>query len=435
MSYITLFQLNTLIQSTLEQQLQPSYWVVAEISEMRVAPKGHCYLELVEKDGEHLTAKIRANIWAYDYRNLSNFFQNVTGKKLQPGMKILAKVKVEYHEVFGMSLHIRDLDPNFTMGERARQRQLVVERLTREDLLGRNKQLALPLVPQRIAVISAETAAGYGDFMHQLVQNQWGYHFQVKLFKSAMQGTEAVSSINSSLEKIYQQADEFDLLVIIRGGGSQVDLDCFDHYDLAAMVARSPLPVVTGIGHERDQTVLDLVAHTRLKTPTAVAEFLLSGMNAVEHELNELSQRLRRAALLQLQTQDHALTKLKANLEHKSLALIQKLDHRQDLLQQKLVAATRRVIQHGNQELKSMEGVLKSQPSRLLKQEHQLLAALEDKIKLADPRHILKRGFTITYREGTVLKPGDEVAPGEQIETRTHTALIKSKVLQVNRNE
>ncbi|MDH3710995.1 MAG: exodeoxyribonuclease VII large subunit [Cyclobacteriaceae bacterium] len=435
MSYITLFQLNTLIQSTLEQQLQPFYWAVAEISELRVAPKGHCYLELVEKDGEHLTAKIRANIWAYDYRNLSNFFHNVTGKKLQPGMKILAKVKVEFHEVFGMSLHIRDLDPNFTLGERARQRQLVVERLTREDLLGRNKQLALPLVPQRIAVISAETAAGYGDFMHQLVQNQWGYHFQVKLFKSVMQGTEAVSSINSSLEKIYQQADEFDLLVIIRGGGSQVDLDCFDHYELTAMVARSPLPVVTGIGHERDQTVLDLVAHTRLKTPTAVAEFLLSGMNAVEHELNELSQRLRRAALLQLQTQDHALTKLKGNLEHKSLALIQKMDHRQDLLQQKLVAAIRGVIQHANHELNSIEGVLKSQPLRLLKQEHQLLAALEDKIKLADPRHILKRGFTITYREGKVLKPGEEVVPGEEIETRTQTALIKSKVLQVNRNE
>ncbi len=435
MSYITLFKLNTLIQSTLEQQLQPFYWVVAEISELRVAPKGHCYLELVEKDGEHLTAKIRANIWAYDYRNLSSFFHNVTGKKLQPGMKILAKVKVEFHEVFGMSLHIRALDPNFTLGERARQRQLVVERLTREDLLGRNKQLALPLVPQRIAVISAETAAGYGDFMHQLVQNQWGYHFQVKLFKSVMQGTEAVSSINSSLEKIYQQADEFDLLVIIRGGGSQVDLDCFDHYDLTAMVARSPLPVVTGIGHERDQTVLDLVAHTRLKTPTAVAEFLLSGMNAVEYELNELSQRLRRATLLQLQTQDHALTKLKANLEHKSLALIQKLDHRQDLLQQKLVAAVHRVIQQANHELNSIEGVLKSQPLRLLKQEYQLIAAMEDKIKLADPRHILKRGFTITYREGKVLKPGEEVVPGEEIETRTQTALIKSKVLQVNRNE
>ena len=428
MSYITLFQLNNLILNTLDQHLEPHYWVVAEIGEMREAQKGHCYLDLVEKEGPHLTAKMKAVIWAYDYRNLKGFFQTVTGKRLQPGMKILAKVGVQFHEVFGLNLQIRDLDPNFTLGERARHRQQVIDRLSQEELLHSNKQLVLPLVPQRVAVISAETAAGYGDFMDQLINNEWGYRFEVSLFKSIMQGTEAVPSLASALEKVYQQDSLYDLLVIIRGGGSQVDLDCFDSYQVAAAVAKSPLPVITGIGHERDQTVVDLVAHTSLKTPTAVAEFLLSGMKTVDLELNDLGQRLRLSVVSQLQGHQSKLQRLSVNLGHFTKALLQRQHHQHAIYAQRLSSAARRVLQENRFMLQQTENFLAQYPQKLLQQERRLLSSLEGKIKLADPHNILKRGFSITYKNGMVVKKGEEVKPGDELVTKTQTTDIRSKV-------
>ncbi|HAA16033.1 MAG TPA: exodeoxyribonuclease VII large subunit, partial [Cytophagales bacterium] len=289
---LTLAELNTKVKSTLEEQLEPSYWVIAEIGSMQVAQRGHAYLELVEKQDEQITAKLRANIWAYTYRVVSGWFQSVTGSPLQAGLKVLVHGVVTYHEVYGLSLNIKDIDPNFTLGERARQRMEVLQKLEADGVLEMNQELALPLVPQRIAVVSSATAAGYEDFMEQITHNGYGYRVHTQLFRAVMQGDQATESIIGALHEVHNAPRPFDAVVIIRGGGSQLDLDCFDTYELAATVAQFPLPVITGIGHERDETIVDMVAHTRMKTPTAVAEFLIQGLRAFEENVLLLEERL-----------------------------------------------------------------------------------------------------------------------------------------------
>ena len=296
--------------------MERSYWVVAEIGEIRVNQKGHCYLELVEKEGQKLIAKLRGTIWAYDFYNLNNLFRSVTGQPLKTGMKILSRVMVQFHELYGLSLHIKDLDPNFTLGERARHRQLVIDRLTTEGVWHHNKSVSLPLVPQRVAVISSRGAAGYGDFMDQLMNNLPGYKFKVRLFETVMQGEEAVRSVIRSLKQAGSQKHEFDLVALIRGGGSQVDLDCFDDYALALEITKCPLPVITGIGHLRDDTIADMVAHSKMKTPTAVAEFLINGMEAFDQQLNFQADRIKNLAMRQLGDQQTSLFGLLKNLDH-----------------------------------------------------------------------------------------------------------------------
>ena len=433
MGFITLFQLTQTIRQQLEQNLEPHYWVVAEIGEMRVTQKGHCYLDLVEHEGQHLTAKLRGTIWAYDYSNLSSFFKSVTGKPLQPGMKVLVKAAVQYHELYGLSVTIRDIDPNFTLGERARQRRKIIDQLEKEGLMDQNRGLRLPLVPQRIAIVSAETAAGYGDFIKQLTQYQ--YAFFPVLFKSIMQGAEAVPSLISALEKVFLKAQAFDVLVIIRGGGSQVDLDCFDNYEVAKMVANSPIPVLTGIGHDRDETIVDLVAHTRLKTPTAVAEFLLSGMSAFDQQLNLLAQRLKVGVMHQIQSQSNRLLQLGSRINYQSRALLQQKRHQQILLQQKLINLTDRYFENGHQKLMELQKSLQHKPIQVVARQRQVLEGLESRLKLGDPQRILARGFSITYKHGEVLKEDNAVEPGDELTTKTSNQTIISIARKIEPGE
>ena len=281
----SLYELNNIIKSAIGYALPDTYWVVAEIADIKLNQKGHCYLELVEKEDSKIIAQVKANIWAYEYRKLSLKFQAVTNESLRPGMKVLLLVAVTFHEVYGLSLNVKDIDPSYTMGEMALKKREVIERLTKEGLMELNKSLSLPIVPQRIAVISSPTAAGYGDFFDHLDNNPYGYKFIHILFPALMQGAEAEQSIISALRKVRQKRDLFDVLVIIRGGGSVIDLNCFDSYNLASQVAQLPLPVITGIGHEKDDTVVDMTAHTKMKTPTAVAEFLISGLRSFEENV------------------------------------------------------------------------------------------------------------------------------------------------------
>jgi exodeoxyribonuclease VII large subunit len=265
------------IQKTLKDNLEPSYWVVGEIGAMNVNQKGHCYLELVETKEDKLIAKSRATIWSYTYSNLSTWFQGITGQPLSEGMKILANVKVSFHELYGFSLNIQDIDANYTLGEKERLKQEVINKLIADGVYEMNKELSLPVVPQQVAVISSPTAAGYGDFITHVDNNNYAYRIHTHLFPAIMQGDEAPSSIIKALLEI-SATDVFDLVVLIRGGGSQLDLECFNDYDLCSHLAQFPLPVVTGIGHERDETIADMVAHTRQKTPTAVAEFIVQDL-------------------------------------------------------------------------------------------------------------------------------------------------------------
>ena len=280
--FITLSQLNGLIREVFEMNFVEDIWLVAEIAELRVAGAGHCYLELVEKKGEKIVARIKANIWSYQYQRIAMDFFAATNSKLKKGMKVLLSVGLSYHALYGMSLVVKNIDPNYSLGDLERRKKEILDQLKKENLLNRNKRLDLELVPKRVAVISSETAAGYGDFLNQIKNNSSSYFIYLELFTSVMQGDCLGSSIVDSLITIHKRLTEFDCVVIIRGGGASLDLAGFDNYDLAKAISRFPLPVVTGIGHERDDTVIDHVSFLKVKTPTAAAEFLLSKFSDFE---------------------------------------------------------------------------------------------------------------------------------------------------------
>lgn len=408
MAHLSLYELNSLIKAKLETNMSPSYWVIAEISELRQNQKGHCYMELVEKEHNFIQAKIRANIWAYTYRTLSQQFIQATGSPLKPGIKVLFNISINFHEVYGMSLTVNDIDPNFTIGERSRQKEETIKKLREEGYLELNKALPLPLIPQRIAVISSATAAGYGDFMDQLRNNGQGYDFFIETFNAVMQGNETESSIGRALEQIKASQDNFDIIAIIRGGGAQTDLDSFDAYGLAKLIAASPLPVLTGIGHERDQTVADLVANTSLKTPTAVAEFIISGVDRFYNNLFDLNSRLERGVRDKFSEAKHSLTQTGYRLEK----------------------ASRSYLKQAENIIRDKQHMLKFASKAQLDKSKTRLSALGDKIKLIDPETIYKRGYSITLKNGRSII-NQEVKIGDQLVTKNSHTQIESKVTSV----
>ena len=390
--------------------MAPSYWVVAEIGELRINQRGHCYMDFVEKQENVLLAKIKANIWAYNFRKISHFFHTTTGKTLQPGMKILANVCINFHELYGISLVVQDIDPTYTMGERSRRRQQVIDQLQKEGVFGMNKTLKLPLVPQKVAIISSPTAAGLGDFLDQLQKNKDGYHFNLQLFSAMMQGDEASDSMVKALHQVFNRQHEFDLVAIVRGGGAQVDLDCFDVYDLASHVAQFPLPVITGIGHERDETIVDLVAHTSLKTPTAVSEFLVSGIRSFDERLNRAFQQLNSCSVKMLNSREKHLTQVSNQIRH----------------------YTNRRIQREHGRLERMQDVLQKAPFKLLAAQSNKVRFLEQSVKYLDPINVLKRGFTITKKKDVLLQYVDKIDHDDELTTITAENIVKSKVTEVN---
>ncbi len=432
MTHLSLFELTSLIKSELEKNLEPSYWVIAEISEMRLNPKGHCYMELVDKEGQFVTSKIRANIWAYTYRNLSAWFESITKTPLQSGIKVLLNVQVQYHELYGMSLNIKDIDPNFTLGERARKRQEVIQKLQDEGIFDINKELALPTVPQRIAIISSETAAGYGDFKNQIEQNSRGYSFKTKLFQSLMQGDQAPSAMIAALHQIHSDIKAFDLVVIIRGGGSQVDLDCFDDYELVSHIAQFPLPVITGIGHERDETIADLVANTQMKTPTAVAEFLISGIERFDDSLNEMAYRLEKSGKHLLQGSAYEIMNIGYALQTSMKAIMHQAESSLAQKELRLNYAIQNLFKVENRKVDNFEIPLIKAKSQRLKEAEKKLDGLEKQLKLLDPSSVLKRGYSITLINGKLISEEQEIQSGEVLETITTKHRIKSTVKSVD---
>jgi len=435
MSYLTLGELNQQIKQTISTQMEPSYWVVAEIGEMRANQRGHCYLELIEKDGNQLQAKIRATLWSYNFRRLGGWFTAITGEELRAGMKILAQVEVCFHEMYGLSLNIQDIDANFTLGERARRRQEVLAQLAEEGVLEMNKSLALPLVPQRIAVISSPTAAGLGDFKQQLQHNRYAYQFDIALFEALMQGNQAEESIIQAMHQIFarlqQDTNAFDLLVIIRGGGAQVDLDCFDSYELAAHIAQFPIPVLTGIGHERDETIADLVAHTHLKTPTAVAEFLISGLLSFEESLQQQWQRISQVSQHILREQAHALENMVQQLR---FATYQKMRSEHEQLRQwqsQLRYAGQQQLRQQGDHLVQLKKSLTSATLQLLKKNQQQLQQYERLMIASDPERILRKGFSYTTVNGKPVEKNGAFQAGDPVETRTYQHILISRLEQI----
>ncbi len=400
MEHLSLFELNKLIGNALSKTLEPSYWVIAEIAELRNHNNGHCYLELVEKADQQIRAKMKATIWASNYTVISSRFTSVTGQNLKAGMKILFNAMVQFHEVYGLSITIRDIDAQFTLGERARKRQEIIDKLRTEGVFDMNRELAMPTVPQRIAVISSESAAGYGDFINQLQHNDGGYTFFITLFPALMQGDKADLSIISAMHQVFERAEEFDVLVIIRGGGAALDLDCFDSYDLCSHVAQFSLPVITGIGHERDETVSDLVANTKLKTPTAVAVFLIEALNTFEYGLDQhfltLSRMLQEAlddssmVLEQHSNRIYRSTRFQIGASDLTLAGFSKL----------LAAGWKNTLKAGNLRLDTLKSTMIKQPLKIVDVQSKLLLLLEKELVVVSPENVLKRGYSITKING-----------------------------------
>ncbi len=410
MQHISLAHLNALIKDTLQVQLEPSYWIVAEIGELRLNQNGHCYLEFIEKEenGNRLLAKIKGTIWSYSFRTISAWFQSITGESLKSGMTVLANVQVQFHEVYGLSLNVKDIDPNFTLGERARKRQEIINELQADGVYEMNKMLSLPVVPQRIAIISAESAAGYGDFMNQIEQNEFGYQLHSMLFKATMQGDKAAESLINALLQIHEMADQFDAVIIIRGGGAQVDLDCFDDFDLASHLAQFPLPVFTGIGHERDETICDLVAHTALKTPTAVAEFLLRGMRQYEENVKLIT--------------NNILATINEKIE-KEISTISEYQH-------KLRYAMTKHFNFANNQLEQFWQKWNYAVVQKMKDEARSLELIEKTLQLINPATIFKKGYSHTSINGKSINQV-LVRVGDELKTVSAKQIVVSKVSEV----
>ena len=388
---LTLYELNALVRGAINERLSSCYWVVGELSEVRETAAGHCYIELVQRDEatREMTAKARGTIWSRIYSLLRPYFLEQTGQPFGVGLKVLLQVTVDFHELYGYALDVRDIEPAYTIGDIARQRQLIINRLQQEGVINLNKELEFPALPQRVAVISSATAAGYDDFCHQLQNNPYGFHFYTRLFSSPMQGARTEQGIIEALNRIAENMDFWDIVVIIRGGGATSDLSCFDTYDLANNCAQFPLPIITGIGHHRDDTLLDIVAHTRAKTPTAAAELLIHSMAAQAARLDNMANGL--------------------------------------------VALSRELLSDSHRRLQAMVQRLPAATALLLQQNKHRLDILQQQATAASPQRILALGYTLTTCNGRIVRSASDVEPGCVLTTRTIDGEITSVINEIKR--
>lgn len=426
--YLSLFELNNLVRQTLELNFTRRYWIVAELSEVRPAASGHCYVEFVEKDprSNSLRAKAGGMIWRDVYPLLAANFQQKTGQRLAAGLKVLVEVSVVFHELYGYRLNVCNIDPTYTLGEVARLRQEIIDQLKSDGVLELNKELVLPRPLLRIAVISSATAAGYGDFCRQLQQS--GYPFTMKLFSATMQGKQVGISIIEALDEVAGETDRWDVVAIIRGGGAVSDLGGFDDYDLAYNVAQFPLPVLTGIGHERDDTVIDFIANTRLKTPTAVAAFLIDRQAQELQLLDALTQHARHAVESQMKQWQLALSSLTGRLNIGRTQFVGKERVALLRLQSRLyVAMQQRLAEARMQQTRLQLAYKTALSSRLLRERHRL-QILQQSVRLASPSRLLARGYSITLKNNKVVKDVSQLKRGDEIVTVMNGGRVKSVV-------
>lgn len=384
MKQYSLLELCDCIDEALQSKLEETYWVRAEIASL--TERGHCYMELVEKaKNNSIAAKVRATCWSHVYHLLAAYFANETGQMLSVGMQVLLQVEVSFHAVYGLSVNVVGIDPTFTLGDLARQRQQTIQRLQEDGVMDMQRSLKMATLPRRIAVVSASDAAGYGDFCHQLESNSGGFRFRTELYPAVMQGEQSPVSIIRALGDIAERTEEYDVVVIVRGGGASTDLRNFDDYSLALHCANFPLPIIAGVGHTRDVSVVDMVVHTSVKTPTAAAEWLINAMQEQAEKVGELYVRLQRVA-------QHAIHKQQNRLE---------------ALWQALRFATQR---------------------RISKQRNQL-EMWEKTIGIHSPERIYRMGYSLTTVNGKVVRSIHDVKAGEEMLTHTGDGVIRSEVV------
>ena len=423
---LTLYELNSLVRETIEEELHQEYWVEAELSEVREV-RGHCYMQLVQYDRSEEGGKRKryentpiaqasAKCWQSSWQLLRPYFEKETGQRLHAGMKVLLQVYAQFHETYGFSWIVTDIDPTYTMGDMARKRQEIIRVLKEEGVFDLQKELPLPLFCQRIAVISSANAAGYGDFVNQLENNEYGFQFHTQLFPAVMQGEDVEKSVIAALEQIFRGSGDmeargnenaFDCVVIIRGGGATADLSGFDTLALAENVANFPLPIITGIGHERDESILDMVSHTRVKTPTAAAAFLIDHLNEVLDVLNNAQERITRYAQQKLSTLNAQLSMVSDAIPRLFSVVKTRQEARIDSLQERFVMLL----------------------ERRLETERHRIQLISERVKNLDPTLLLRRGYSITLHDGKVVKDVATLHAGDEIETRVANGSVRSKVL------
>ena len=388
--FIDLLELQLRLKQGVEALFPKRVWIRAEVSAVKARSGGHCYLELSQSDSRGLVAKASAIIWSSKYRFLAPYFQSVTGSPIQEGMMILAEVQVNYSELYGMSLIINDLDPEYSLGVKELERQRTIARLQEEGLMDLQKGLVLPVLPYRLAVISAEDAAGYRDFVRHIEENPYGFSFDMTLFPALMQGTDCPRSVIAALDSVLESGEEYDAVLILRGGGAKLDLACFDDYEMAAVVAQFPMPVLTAIGHDQDFHVCDMVAHDFVKTPTALADFLLGMYEEEDERISSLQTRMRLAFSNKIYAAESALNMLQA-----------------------------RIRGGFSMKIANMEAALK---------------VIEARMAAADPRKIMERGYALAVDgRGVVVKSAKGFSAGDRLSVMYNDGTLDCTVDAVRR--
>lgn len=426
---LSLFELNSLVADVINTTMSRSYWVEAELSEVR-ENRGHCYMELIEKNENSNVpiARASAKCWSNIWSAIKPYFIRITGQQIRAGMKVMLQVHAQFHPQYGFSWIVDDINPEYTMGDMMRKRQEIIRQLKEEGVYDLQKELSLPLFAQRIAVISSATAAGYGDFCNQLESNELGLYFHVELFPAIMQGDNVESSIIASLNHINNREEEFDCVVIIRGGGATADLSGFDTLGLAENVANFPLPIITGIGHERDESILDMVSYRRVKTPTAAAAYLINHLTStlirVESAQSTIIDYVKKA----LEIENMRIKHIGAQIPVLFSIVRTKQEARLESLFQRLFTASKELMKQSDFLLLSLQQRVQPAVRGRLSSEHHRLDLLEHRARLLDPTLLLKRGYSITLHNGKAIHNANDLKIGDTITTLLEIGQIESKV-------
>ena len=411
---LTLYQLNNLVRQVIDYSLSETYWVEAELAECRESG-GHCYMDLVQKDEDTLVARAQARCWRSAWSYVLPKFMKVTGERPRPGMKVLLMVKPQFHEAYGFSWIVQDIDPNYTLGDMARQRQEIINTLKREGIFDLNKSLPVPMFAQRIAVISSQTAAGYGDFCDQLQNNEYGFQFSTRLFPAIMQGEQVEQTIIEALNKINDSIEDFDVVVIIRGGGATSDFSGFDTLELAENVANFPLPIITGIGHDRDECILDMISCVRVKTPTAAATWLIDNLLETLDRIEDASRSITDYVRSRMERERLRLGRIQSFLPVAFSLKKTKEDSRLANLATRLQTS---VIQSLNIEQNRIATIEQRLPlivkSRIERAGYQL-EMLKQRTNAVDPIHVLRRGYSIALHDGMAIKDPKSLKKGDEV--------------------
>ena len=457
---LSLLELNSLVRELIERQMPDEYWVEAELSECRES-RGHCYMELIQRDERSNTpvARASAKCWASKWLMIRPYFERTTGQVLRAGMKVLLRVYPQFHEAYGFSWIVTDIDPNYTLGDQARRRMEIIRQLKEEGVFDLQRELQLPLFCLHIAVISSQTAAGYGDFCNQLADSPFA--FRTQLFPATMQGEGVEQSIINALERIYESEKvkvnnekfaaaipsptgtpegnsslfthhsslHFDCVVIIRGGGATSDMSGFDTLLLAENVANFPLPIITGIGHDRDESILDMVSHQRVKTPTAAAAFLIDHAQKCLDAIDDAQTRMTRYALQRLADHKSQISNLKSQIRGLFSIVKTRQEARLDALYNRMLTRMQQQTTTARATLNLLESKLPLMAERRLQAEHHRIALIEERLKALDPQLLLSRGYSITTKDGRAVRDPSQLKPGDQIETRLEKGTIKSTVI------